>query len=78
MVNWSIIGGVSYTKGYTEQSIEKVNKWLSPADVDVNHKAAGKLHQRDTGRWLLESDEFKNWLASEDAFLWVNAIGMLP
>jgi hypothetical protein len=68
---------VSHVKRRTEQSIQKVNEWLSPADVDANHKAAGKLRHEGTGKWFLKSDEFKNWLSSEDAFLWVNAIGML-
>ena len=57
-----------------EQNVAKVNQWLSPVDVEVNHLAATKLRHSGTGRWFLESEAFLNWLEQDDRFLWVNAI----
>ena len=57
-----------------EQNIVKVNQWLSPIDVEVNHLAAAKLRHSGTGRWFLESQAFMKWLEHEYRFLWINAI----
>lgn len=57
-----------------DQNIAKVNQWLSPVDVDLNHTAAMKLRHSGTGRWFLQSSDFSDWLDSDNAFLWIHAI----
>lgn len=57
-----------------EQNIVKVNQWLAPVDVEVNHLAATKLRHSGTGRWFLESEAFMKWLEQDNGFLWINAI----
>ena len=57
-----------------EQSIAKINHWLSPANAELNHTAARKLRHSGTGRWFLQSQAFSDWLDHDNGFLWVHAI----
>lgn len=57
-----------------DQNIAKVSQWLAPVDVEPNHTTAKKLRHSGTGRWFLQSDIFRSWLSSDNAFLWVHAI----
>jgi hypothetical protein len=57
-----------------DQSIAKVNAWLSPANVAANHKAAANVRHGDTGRWFLGGADFRRWLEEDNSFLWLHAI----
>ncbi len=35
-----------------EQSVTKVNEWLAPVNVALNHKTATKLRHADSGTWF--------------------------
>lgn len=62
-------------EGFIEdQNIVKVNQWLSPARVELNHTAAMKLRHSGTGRWFLGSEAFRDWLDGDNTFLWIHAI----
>ncbi|KAK3670456.1 hypothetical protein LTR78_009697 [Recurvomyces mirabilis] len=52
-------------------NFEKLVNWLSPPDPSLNHNAARNKHEQDTGRWLLESGEYKQWKTSRANLLWL-------
>jgi ankyrin repeat protein len=52
----------------------RVNAWLKPSDTSSNLVSASQLRHPDTGRWFLESDNYK-WLKSNlGARLWLRGI----
>ncbi|KAF2711303.1 ankyrin [Pleomassaria siparia CBS 279.74] len=57
-----------------DQSMAKVNEWLSPANITTNHKAAANLRHGDSGNWFLQGGIFQKWLHEDNSFLWLNAI----
>lgn len=58
-----------------DNALEKVTKWLAPADVLSNHNASVKLRYGTTGSWFLNSNEFQNWLKDDSSPLfWLHAI----
>ncbi|TVY83746.1 Ankyrin repeat domain-containing protein [Lachnellula suecica] len=58
-----------------ENGMEKVIKWLAPADVTSNHTASAKLRYGTTGSWFLEGHLFQTWLNDDNSPLfWLHAI----
>lgn len=50
-------------------------KWLGVV-TEAEHSDALKAKDAESGKWLLNSSEFNNWLsASSSSFLWLNGIG---
>ena len=50
-----------------DENREKMLNWLSSGD-DINWQRHWDLHKRHvpgTGKWLLESDQFKDWQKGE-------------
>lgn len=54
-----------------EQHVEKLHRWLSPADPSTNATRARERRHADTGTWLLESAGFREWEAGERQYLWL-------
>jgi hypothetical protein len=52
----------------------KIRQWLSAPDPSTNYQKALKLRQADTGRWLLESDEYTGWKRAATTPLWLYGI----
>ena len=44
--------------------------WLSPLDFSSKQSDALSRRQEGTGRWLLESNEFRAWLETAGRVLW--------
>ncbi|KAH7418982.1 ankyrin repeat-containing domain protein [Cadophora sp. MPI-SDFR-AT-0126] len=58
-----------------ESGMEKITKWLAPADVLSNHTASVKLRYGSTGSWFLDCAEFQNWLKDDTSpIFWLHAI----
>ncbi|KAK3318708.1 ankyrin repeat-containing domain protein [Apodospora peruviana] len=57
-----------------DESAAKVNAWLSPVNVNANHKTASSLRHADTGTWFLDGSVFQTWLKEDNTFLWLHAI----
>ena len=49
-------------------------KWLSPLEFFSKQKDALSRRQEGTGRWLLESIEFRSWLNTARRVLWCPGI----
>ena len=52
----------------------KVLAWIQPHDPHQNHEMNATLSYPETGRWFIESDEFKSWLRCPGARLWCYGI----
>ena len=50
----------------------KIVSWLSPSDPETNHTAACKLHEPQTGAWLLQCDQYQKWKAGGIRHLWLH------
>ncbi len=48
--------------------------WISAFDYSHKHKMSSKLRHPGTGTWLTECDEFKQWLVTPQAKLWLYGI----
>jgi hypothetical protein len=57
-----------------EERLGKIGSWLSAPDPSTNYHKAHKQRQAETGLWLLESAEFKNWKESAASRLWLYGI----
>ncbi|KAL1966043.1 hypothetical protein VTN77DRAFT_4983 [Rasamsonia byssochlamydoides] len=49
-------------------------KWLSAPDPYVNHNKALKQCLAATGRWFLESPQYREWKTKVGSFLWLRGI----
>ncbi|KAK1517411.1 hypothetical protein CABS01_16639 [Colletotrichum abscissum] len=54
-----------------DKHVEKVHRWLSPADPSTNATRARERRHAGTGTWLLESAAFREWEAGERQCLWL-------
>ncbi|KAL2075283.1 hypothetical protein VTL71DRAFT_226 [Oculimacula yallundae] len=58
-----------------DAGMEKITKWLAPADVLSNHAVSVKLRYGSTGSWFLNCPEFQDWLKDDSSPLfWLHAI----
>ncbi|KAF2108794.1 ankyrin repeat-containing domain protein [Lophiotrema nucula] len=57
-----------------EQSVVKVNEWLSPANIAPNHKVATNLRHGESGTWFLQGESFQRFLDEENSFLCLHAL----
>ena len=53
------------------QRFQEIVAWLSPSDPWVNHKSARQRHESQTGTWLLDCDEYRDWKSASLRHLWV-------
>ena len=66
-----VLDGIS--KLCVSQEQEKLRvaiDWLSPLDFTAKQNDTLSRHQHGTGRWLLESLEFRSWLGTPGNVLW--------
>ncbi|KAK1958640.1 purine and uridine phosphorylase, partial [Colletotrichum sublineola] len=54
-----------------DQHVEKLHRWLSPADPSTNATRARERRHAGTGSWLLENDAFREWEAGKRQHLWL-------
>ncbi|KXH56229.1 hypothetical protein CNYM01_13769 [Colletotrichum nymphaeae SA-01] len=54
-----------------DKHVEKLHRWLSPADPSTNATRARERRHAGTGTWLLESAAFREWEAGERQCLWL-------
>jgi hypothetical protein len=53
-----------------------VIRWLNEGvgDPSSNHESAKKKREPTTGRWFIESDDFKSWIQRTRTFAWLHGI----
>lgn len=79
-------GKISREEGMGDEEMEKeegrlkVIDWLSDGtgDPSRSHVAALKMRAHGTGKWLIESEEYRQWLQADQGILWLHGKGKLP
>jgi len=73
---------VSFVKSALEASLKEeervsIRKWLHPDGVEseAHYKAALNQKHPDTGKWLLGSEQFGNWILGPHSCMWLYGIG---
>jgi hypothetical protein len=73
---------MSFVKSALETSIKEeervsIRKWLHPDSVEseAHYKAALEQKHPVTGKLLLESDQFGNWILGPHTCMWLYGIG---
>lgn len=56
------------------ESSKQIVDWFSPVDPSKYHQAARNVHQKGTGKWFLDLEEFKHWYSTPNATLWIYGI----
>ncbi|KAE9567466.1 hypothetical protein CGMCC3_g16399 [Colletotrichum fructicola] len=54
-----------------DQHVEKLRRWLSPADPSTNAMRARERRHAGTGSWLLQNAAFREWEAGQRQHLWL-------
>lgn len=57
-----------------DQKHQEVLRWLSPLNPASRQIDVLNRRHEGTGKWLLESDEFKKWILGEQRLLWCPGI----
>lgn len=52
----------------------KVLNWLGGADPSTNYNTARKRHEKGTGDWLLQSEQFQSWKDANGHIMWLVGI----
>ncbi|KAF5255640.1 hypothetical protein FOXYS1_13938 [Fusarium oxysporum] len=58
----------------TEEQRHRVYNWLASTDPSPIHNRSRKLYEHGTGSWMLRSQYWTDWLASNIRCLWVHGI----
>ena len=61
---------------FLDQESQQLLRWLSPSNYWDTQKDLFSKRQEGTGKWLLETAEFKNWLYGETKAIWCPGIRM--
>ena len=65
-------------EGFERQNIDKecqvIGDWLSPFDFDDIQQEIFKNCRKGTGKWMLESNGFQQWLSTHKGTLWCPGI----
>ncbi|KAF6785045.1 hypothetical protein CSOJ01_15658 [Colletotrichum sojae] len=54
-----------------DQHVEKLHRWISPADPSTNAMRARECRHAGTGSWLLQNAAFREWEAGQRQHLWL-------
>ena len=52
----------------------KILNWLAGADPSTNYNTARKKHEKGTGDWLLQSEQFQTWKDADSHIMWLYGI----
>ncbi|KAJ7110901.1 ankyrin repeat-containing domain protein, partial [Mycena epipterygia] len=53
---------------------DKLDKWLQPANVALSQRDAANKRHSNTGQWLLDRAEFREWIYAPNSLLWLHGI----
>jgi hypothetical protein len=57
-----------------DEDRKAIIQWLSTADPSVNFHAACRKCQPETGKWLINRPDFKEWTVVPNSFCWLYGI----
>ena len=53
---------------------DKIRLWLKPPDPTTNYNTAVEARQVGTGAWLIQSQDFVDWMTTRGSFMWICGI----
>jgi hypothetical protein len=59
-------------KAYIDSHLAKYREWIAKLDPSELHEKALRRIHPGTGRWFLESKEFKDWQKEPNSFMWLS------
>lgn len=65
---------VGLEKRHAQEELRTLIAWLSLATPTSNHVTAREKHEHTTGRWFLNSPDFKTWCKAETSCMWIHGI----
>lgn len=72
-----IAGGVTVLQNqFLSQKMRDIVTWLSPLNFWIKQNDVFSTRLEGTGEWLLEHDEFKEWLSGTYRTLWCPGMRM--
>lgn len=82
MTTQTTVGDVGYIKDILEAGIEQeehanIRRWLYPdgTNAEAGFTAALGTKQSETGKWILDSEDFMAWRESTHGCMWIYGIG---
>ena len=60
-----------YLDAQQAESYRKITHWLSPLDLRRHHDETRKLHEPQTGDWLMNSSQYREWKTASIRHLWI-------
>jgi hypothetical protein len=58
----------------TEKKLAEIYQWLAPPDPSLNYQKAIRQRQVGTGRWFLDSEQYKIWRTNPASSIWLHGI----
>lgn len=58
----------------TSSGLNEICSWLESTNPSSNHNAAWALREKDTGLWMLGTQEWVDWVNGRTRFLWLHGI----
>ena len=59
----------------TDRRHEDILQWLTTSRSSEKHNDAQKQRSEDSGEWIFETENFKEWAAQPGTLLWIHGIG---
>ena len=55
-----------------DKRTQDIFNWLKPHDTSMNYNAAKERRQKNSGKWLLESPMYLEWIKRKNSRLWLH------
>jgi hypothetical protein len=57
-----------------DKRLAEIYQWLAPPDPSLNYQKAIRQRQAGTGRWFLDSEQYKTWRTNSASSIWLHGI----
>jgi hypothetical protein len=57
-----------------DEESRRIVEWLSPLDFSADQIDYYNIREKGTGEWILDTDEFKEWINGSKRTLWCHGI----
>ncbi|KAI5818981.1 hypothetical protein BZA77DRAFT_342351 [Pyronema omphalodes] len=63
-----------FSREYYKKRLDKLIRWLAPAQYSIKQEESLEKHQAGTGKWLFDHAKYREWRESSTSALWVHGI----
>jgi hypothetical protein len=75
IISWSL--KIAKLIEQIEELQHRLAQWLGIPDPSANYHAALKKRHPETGLWLVNGTQFKDWKSSKSSLMWLHGNGRL-